>query len=77
MLLQNLIMQTGKNLVGSNKYQKQSEKSLSLLRQAAGAEPALPIGESLVFFLRTAVTGGKPPALGLLPHGMKALHAMS
>ena len=37
----------------------------------AGAEPALPIGESLVFFLRTAVTGGKPPALGLLPHGME------
>ena len=52
-------MQTGKNLVGSNKYQKQSEKSLSLFtqrRQAAGAEPALPIGESLVLFLRTAVT---------------------
>ena len=31
----------------------------------------LPLGESLVFFLRTAVTGGKPPALGLLPHGME------
>ena len=33
MLLQNLIMQTGKNLVESNKYQKQSEKSLSHFTQ--------------------------------------------
>ena len=38
---------------------RSNSEKISHLRRACGAEPALPIGESLVFFLRTAAAGYK------------------